>query len=220
MFKSEFSKNILIKFITYYIRLVFFLSRKRLNFSANLIAKLKQDKSIILCSWHQNIMMLPFTINYFSKHNKNYQYSGLASKHKDGKMVAKFIGNFGIKTISGSSRNKANIDRGINVSSFRDIFKILKQKQQCFAITPDGPRGPAKKISGHVVNISHISKCPIVCFSYNASKKITLDTWDKFIIPLPFSTIDLYFSEPIELDFKKSNELNNELLEKILSKVV
>jgi lysophospholipid acyltransferase (LPLAT)-like uncharacterized protein len=132
-------------------------------------------------------------------------------------MVAKFIRNFGIKTISGSSRNNTNIDRGINISSFRDIFKTLKKKQQCFTITPDGPRGPAKKISGHIVNISRISKCSIVCFSCKTSKKITLNTWDKFLIPLPFSKINFYFSDPLELDFRKNNEFNNELLEKTLN---
>jgi lysophospholipid acyltransferase (LPLAT)-like uncharacterized protein len=64
-----------------------------------------------------------------------------------------------------------------------------------------------QKINGEVINIARISQAGIIATSYSTSRFKRLNTWDKFFIPLPFSTICFYFDEnPIYVAKNSSEE--------------
>ena len=100
----------------------------------------------------------------------------------------------GLISILGSSRDGRKASRGIDIGSFKRIFEGLK-KGYSLNITPDGPRGPNQKINGEIVNIARIAQVGILAASCSASKFKQLNTWDKFKIPLPFSTLCFYMDE-------------------------
>jgi lysophospholipid acyltransferase (LPLAT)-like uncharacterized protein len=200
-----------------YVRFIFATSRIRLDESANGLADIfEKNKTLIFSSWHQDIILSNFAAKIIRKKHKLYQFNALASKHNDGQIVSDFISLFNkTNVIYGSTQSKGREDRGIDMSSFRNIFKTLKKPSQCFFITPDGPRGPAKKIKGHVCDIAILSKTPIVAISCKVNNKMVLNSWDRFVIPLPFSKIEICLSSPVFFDKKYSNNIS--ILQKIMS---
>ncbi len=65
------------------------------------------------------------------------------------------------------------------------------------ALTPDGPRGPREQAQKGVIRMAQMTNTPIIPVSYDASRKRCLKSWDRFILPLPFSKFHLAFAQPI-----------------------
>jgi len=207
---NRFFRWLLIFIIFLYVRFVFLTSKVKIHsLSAELKDIFSKNKTIIFANWHQDILLANFTAKILHRKYKSYQYNALASKHNDGQLIADIIKLFNkTNIIYGSTLKDSNSAKGINISSFRDLFKILRKDNQCFFITPDGPRGPAKKVSGHICNIASLAKAPIITIYCKTNRKFTLDSWDKFIIPLPFSKINIKFSDPILFNDKKEENIN------------
>ena len=76
-------------------------------------------------------------------------------------------------------------------------------------ITPDGPKGPRHIVKGSICKIAKRYDAPIVYASYSSSRKKLLNSWDKFILPIPFfgTKITIEFSAPI---LQESSESANE----------
>lgn len=150
----------------------------------------QNKKPAIFCFWHGRLSMMAFAWN-----RKDLFYM-LLSNHSDGKLVGeivKKIGNFDL--IYGSTSNK-NIDKnGANAAI--SIFKKLKENIP-IGITPDGPRGPRFSVSNGIPSIAYLSKCVVVPVSFSVSRKIFLNTWDKFLLPIPFGRGVFIAGKPIE----------------------
>jgi len=127
----------------------------------------------------------------------------LISQHTDGEMIARAIDRFGIPTVRGSSRRGGK-------EVFIDIVKKLKTGR-FIGFTPDGPRGPGEIAKHGVIEAAFKAKAIIFPVTYGASRQIKLPTWDKFVIPAPFSTVAFVIGEPIELTGKESAEQREEL---------
>jgi len=67
------------------------------------------------------------------------------------------------------------------------------------AITPDGPRGPAFKVSEGIIRLAQLTGARIVPVSYDATRKKHLKSWDRFILVKPFGRVHVAFAEPIEI---------------------
>ena len=167
--------------------------------------RIEQNQPLIIVFWHNRLMMIPFIALRAKKNNPRHNFLILASRHFDGQFVAKIMTKFGLATVSGSSKKGRANNRGIDLSSFRKIFRSLKNNIS-LAVTPDGPRGPAQKINGEIVEISKISGVPILPISYSVSNYIRLNSWDRFFFPLPFSKICYYFGDIISVDKNASEE--------------
>ncbi len=115
----------------------------------------------------------------------------LISTHADGKVIGMVSKLFGRKVIWGSST------RGW-VDALKKILSILKCGESV-VITPDGPRGPAQQINSAVVKISAKSGVGILPVTYGSRRKKLLRSWDKFILPLPFSKLSFVYGRPIIL---------------------
>ena len=67
------------------------------------------------------------------------------------------------------------------------------------AITPDGPRGPALRVSEGVIKLAQITGARIIPVSYDATRKRLLKSWDRFMVVLPFGRVHVAFADPIEV---------------------
>jgi hypothetical protein len=65
------------------------------------------------------------------------------------------------------------------------------------AITPDGPRGPRHALGPGAILLAQLTGTPILPVHASASPTLTLNTWDRFIIPLPFARISVTVDSPI-----------------------
>ena len=63
----------------------------------------------------------------------------------------------------------------------------MLKNSQYIGITPDGPRGPNRKVSDGIIKISKATQVPIIPIGFASSKYRTLKSWDSFLITKPFS---------------------------------
>ena len=73
-------------------------------------------------------------------------------------------------------------------------------------ITPDGPRGPKYCCQDGVISLAQITQAPIVPVSYDVSRKITVNSWDNFMVPLPFARATLRIGAPMTVAADASDE--------------
>jgi len=140
---------------------------------------------VIFVFWHGRLLMMPLV-------NQGKKLSFLVSPHRDGQVVGKALKQFGLHPILGSTTRKS-------FSGFKNMIKAL-QNGSDVALVPDGPRGPRYKAQIGVIELSRLTGKPIVPVTFGASKKIIFKTWDRFLLPYPFSKGVFIWGEPIQVD--------------------
>ena len=110
---------------------------------------------------------------------------GLVSLSADGEFFARAVGRLGIPAVRGSSSNKDKVKQAKGgTQALRDGLKQLKVGG--LALTPDGPRGPARQMAEGLPLMAKISGAPVLFIGLSCKPAIRLNSWDKAIVPLPF----------------------------------
>lgn len=133
----------------------------------------------------------------------------IASKNKDGEIAAYILKSLGFGVIRGSTNDTK--DKG-GAKALIELKNIL-EKGYNIAITVDGPKGPPKIVKPGITYLAQKTGSPIVGVYADISKYISLNSWDKFQIPLPFSRIRLLTTEEIYINKDMSLEKATKLLE-------
>jgi len=113
----------------------------------------------------------------------------MVSGHNDGLIIAKTFKRLNIDYTTGST-NKGG------VRAFISLLKALRE-DRIAAIIPDGPRGPAQKLSRGVLELSRHANVPIMPLTYATTWFVEFNSWDKFRLPLPFSKGVFIYGTPI-----------------------
>ena len=162
------------------IRLLYASCKKRFH-----LPKETVSAPALVAFWHGEILMNPFL---YLKFMKDVKMSLMISEHFDGELIARTASFFGFSFVRGSSSRGA-------VKALKESFRLIDQGIG-LAITPDGPRGPRHSVADGIVVLAQRKNLPIVVYRYKASKYWEMKSWDRFIVPKPFSTLDFYASEP------------------------
>ncbi len=163
----------------------------------------------IIAFWHEYILFASLMFQHSMP--KGQKCSVIISEHFDGDMIARTVKYFNIGSIRGSST------RG-GLKAIKESFKLL-DKGENIAITPDGPKGPRHFVADGIVAISQKKRVPILAYRYKANSFWRLNSWDRFLIPKPFSKVDFYISEPFYVDglsIKEAKELIKEKLSEMV----
>ena len=115
----------------------------------------------------------------------------LTSASKDGDMVARAMAVFGLGAVRGSSSRRA-------VAALVGLKRALMEGLDV-CLTPDGPRGPRYRIQPGFIKLAEATGAPIVPIHVRFSSAWRLKTWDRFVIPKPFSRVEVIFAEAITL---------------------
>ena len=148
--------------------------------------------------------MSPQAYRYFHKEQSS---SGIISRHFDGEMIARVLMYFSISPLRGSSSRGAK-------QVLLEAFRALK-KGDDLLVTPDGPRGPRHTISDGAIALAQKAKAPVLTVNYIPKSYWQLESWDRFVIPKPFTTIDFYL-ENVSLEGMNMDEARAFLREKML----
>jgi lysophospholipid acyltransferase (LPLAT)-like uncharacterized protein len=111
----------------------------------------------------------------------------LISRSADGEFIALTMQQIGFPAIRGSS--KKGSDPGKNKhgeQAFRDMIKWVKAGNG-IAITPDGPRGPAEVMQSGTPTLARVTGAPVLFVGLASKPCIRIGSWDRTLIPLPFS---------------------------------
>lgn len=142
----------------------------------------EKDNSLIMIAWHGRVALLP----YFWDNKRKLK--ALVSPHRDGQLIAKLLKSFGLGVIGGSTNNNAN---GAAISLMRTL-----KKNDSIAIIPDGPRGPAMKLSMSPIYYAQKTGKPIVGMGYSIKGSKLARSWDSMLIPPIFSKGITFATEP------------------------
>lgn len=139
---------------------------------------------VIYAVWHGRILLLPLVYGW-------RRACVLASRSRDGELVARFIARFGLCPVRGSS------SRG-GAEALRLLARCLREGRDA-VIVPDGPKGPRETVKPGIVALARLSGAWIVPVAVGASAEWRLNSWDEFRIPKPFARCVLRFGEPIQV---------------------
>lgn len=141
------------------------------------------DKPVIIAFWHNRLFLMPYC--WPSKQ----PFHMLISAHADGRLIAKTVSWFGISTVVGS-KSKGGSD------ATRKLLRLLKDGTSV-GITPDGPRGPRMHASEGALALARLSGVTIVPAAAATCRRKVLSTWDRLVIPMPFSKGARVWGDPI-----------------------
>jgi len=141
----------------------------------------------IFVFWHNQQLMMPAL--YRITGGPAGKLSALISQHRDGRLIAGAVKFFGIDSVAGSST------RGF-VRGTRELQRVLAQGSSV-GITPDGPRGPRHKFKKGALLLAMQSGCPIYPVALGFAKYWTFGSWDKMMLPKPFSRVVGIVGEPL-----------------------
>tara|TARA_B100001175_G_scaffold296785_1_gene285984 strand:- start:491 stop:1153 length:663 start_codon:yes stop_codon:yes gene_type:complete len=151
-------------------------------------------KPYIFCCWHNKLFLGPYFLP------KHFKINALQSSHSDGMMTAILFKLMKINIIFGSSKKEGS-------KAFFNMVKSIK-KGESVAITPDGPKGPREKVKDGIIKLAQVTGAPIIPLVWFTNKNKKLDSWDKFVIPYPFSKGNYVFGKAIFVNRKlNQNEL-------------
>ncbi len=144
---------------------------------------------VIYILWHNRFFTVPAGWNQIcSQHRKAVT---LTSASHDGDMVARAMAVFGLGAVRGSSSRRG-------VAALIGLKHALKDGFDV-CLTPDGPRGPRYVLQPGVIKLAESSGAPVVPVHVTFSSAFRLKTWDRFVIPMPFSRVEITFAEAIHL---------------------
>ena len=157
------------------------------------------EGSPCICAfWHSRQLFAPWFYRRAFRPGKQRKMFVLISLHTDGRLIAGAVRNLGIDSVAGSSSRRGR-------EAMRELVKVVKEGSHA-SITPDGPRGPLQKLKPGVVRLAQMTGAPIRTVAYSAEQMWTLRTWDRFIVPKPFSRVVGIFGEPIYIPAELSEE--------------
>ena len=136
------------------------------------------DKRVIFALWHGELLPLLWQ-------HRGENVAIVISEHRDGEIVARIAESLGYATVRGSSSkggSRALIGLMREIDAGRDG-----------AITPDGPRGPARVFAPGAAVASQRTGAYIVPIRAAASRAWRLKSWDRFLIPKPFARVDVSY---------------------------
>ena len=138
---------------------------------------------VIVCFWHGRIGLSPACW----ERDRAQEPRALISLSADGQFIASAMERIGFPAIRGSAAKSASAARAKGgAQAFRDALKWLKGGGGV-AITPDGPRGPARQMTLGVPTLAAMSGVPVMVVGLACKPAIHLKSWDKGMIPLPFA---------------------------------
>jgi hypothetical protein len=131
------------------------------------------SRKFIWAVWHSRMLLL----NYLTKGSEG---TAMVSGSEDGEFVARILKRQGHEAIRGSTT------RG-GIKALSSLIKKLKEKQRPSIIIPDGPQGPRFKVKLGIIILARETGYPILPFSYSAKRMKVFASWDRFILPYPFT---------------------------------
>lgn len=116
----------------------------------------------------------------------------IISQSRDGELQNRIFTRFGFRTIRGSS------GRG-GIQALRESIRVLSEAKAEFAFTPDGPRGPSHVVQDGILLMAQKSGAVMVPVGVSARKRWLIRSWDRYMVPKPFSECLLVFGQPIRV---------------------
>jgi lysophospholipid acyltransferase (LPLAT)-like uncharacterized protein len=137
---------------------------------------------VIAAFWHERLPIMPMlwtTVAKIFPQTAHWQLHVLVSRHRDGRFIGEIVKRFRLVMVHGSSA------RG-GATAIRSLTRVLRGGSP-IAITPDGPRGPRRVPAEGVAQLAAFARVPVMPVAAATTRHRLLPSWDRMMLPLPFS---------------------------------
>jgi lysophospholipid acyltransferase (LPLAT)-like uncharacterized protein len=167
-----------------------------------------ERQPLIYAVWHGRILMIPWLTARLVRTRGARTVRVLASRSRDGELVARWVTRFGLSVVRGSS------SRG-GTEALRALAAAVRAGQDV-AVIPDGPRGPRERLQAGVVVLAAVTGAPVVPLGFAARPARRLASWDRFLVPWPFARAAVVFGKASTVPRGADRELARRDLERAL----
>lgn len=158
----------------------------------DLFAHWEAGGQVILAFWHNRMLLMPFPY-------RGQKACIMNSIHRDGEIISRVIQHFGIVSVRGSST------RGW-IGGLKGMIEAYQYGYDLI-IVPDGPRGPRYQAKPGVLQLARATGAPVYPVTYGAAWHTTIGSWDRLLVPFPFSRVAYIVGQPISVPADASAEL-------------
>ena len=123
---------------------------------------------------------------------RNYKLTILISRSFDGELIARTVERLGFLAIRGSSSRDG-------APGLRNMQRAYLAGHYC-AITADGPRGPAMVAKPGPAQLAQLVNTTVSTCYIHPHRAWQLRSWDRFLIPKPFSRVTVGWTRPASAD--------------------
>ncbi|WP_245588420.1 lysophospholipid acyltransferase family protein [Desulfocurvus vexinensis] len=140
--------------------------------------------TVVAC-WHNELFCFPAL-------RGDTRWVAIVSASRDGEVLARVLNRLGVDTARGSSSRQG-------LAALRQAVRAMREgagRVNGF-VTVDGPRGPRHKAKDGVLLLAALAGAPLVPARVRCSRAFVFrKAWDRFELPLPFSTCRIVFGRP------------------------
>lgn len=180
--RQRISLTIVSHFVALLMRVVCSTCRVELRNVQHLAQVQERYGAALLLFWHEAIPLGAWRYRRTGIHT-------LTSYSYDGELVTRVVARLGIGALRGSS------SRGGSDAMHRMSTALSQGVSVIF--TPDGPRGPRREMKAGAAVLSARTKMPVIPNAFAVTRCWRMKSWDKMVIPKPFSTIVCEYGEPV-----------------------
>jgi lysophospholipid acyltransferase (LPLAT)-like uncharacterized protein len=145
--------------------------------------------------WHNRLLIFPLVLRRFFS---NRHGAALISASRDGDLLSDAIHRFDYDVVRGSSSK-------LGASGLLQLSEVLAAGRDV-VITPDGPRGPAYELGPGLIFLAQKTGAPVLPINMEYSSCWRVKSWDRFIIPRPFSKVRVIIGRPERIRSTSSDD--------------
>ena len=164
----------------------------------------REKGGVIFAFWHSRLLLMPYI-------SRGREAAVLISQHRDGEIISRTMSCFGFSSVRGSTT------RG-GAGALRKMPKLVREGLD-LAITPDGPRGPARRVQPGIILTARLSGRPVLPVTFASEHSYSFGSWDRFQVPRPFSRGVFVWGEPLQVRRKDDLEERRVSLENSLNAI-
>ncbi|MBN8544202.1 MAG: lysophospholipid acyltransferase family protein [Alphaproteobacteria bacterium] len=204
--KSEELHPLVSWLLSTWLRFIYATARVRMTIPEASKPFMNGEQQAIFCFWHGRMILNVF------KRPKQRDMRVMISRHRDGQIITDVLKHFNIGTVRGSTKKGGD-------AAIREVITAVAGGTN-IAITPDGPKGPAFIAQHGAAYIAQKTGLPLVPISFGASRAKIFDSWDKFLLPKPFSKVVFVVGEPLIIAPEDNVEERSEYLQNRINHVM
>lgn len=144
----------------------------------------RRNEPFVFSLWHGHLLPLIWL-------HRDEGVRLLISEHRDGEIIARVAHALGYETVRGSTKKGGE-------RALLALARALENGEEV-AVTPDGPRGPARICQPGALVAAARASAPILPVAVNASRAWRMNSWDSFVVPGPFARIIVVYGDPLSV---------------------
>jgi len=197
--KKWLRKHLLPSVVYWFYRLLYSTWRTELHEPESLKSAIKNKEPLIFAHWHGHELAIVQLV-------VRYKLATMTSKSSDGQLIDYVIVRLGGATSKGSSSKGA-------VGALKGLIRLVRAGHPA-SMAVDGPRGPIYEVKPGVFELSRLAKAKIFPVGVACGNPwVFHKSWNKAVLPKPFSKVSVLFTEPISAISAKDDTKSPELAE-------